>query len=203
MGKSSAVILAPRDVNIFAGFFVQERSSRSCARRKQRNIMKTNSTIEATRTALLLGFCLAGASFGVIGCQNTVEGVSADAQKDTAAVRNAAEKTADATKDAADKAAMATKETVDKAAVATRGAAGDAGDRLTMTPKVKDAIVSNATLNNVKNKINVDTAKGVVYLKGHVLSNEQRKLAGDIAAKTVKEAGSQDKVMNELTVENH
>jgi osmotically-inducible protein OsmY len=154
--------------------------------------MKMNTAIRTTRTALALAFCLAGATFGVIGCQNTAEGAKEDAAKDTAAVGNAAEKTADATKDAADKAAMATKE-----------GAENAGDALTMTPKVKNAIVSNATLNDPKNLINVDTKDGKVHLKGHVLSNDQKKLAGDIAAKTVKESGSSDTVLNELTVENH
>jgi len=49
----------------------------------------------------------------------------------------------------------------------------------------------------------VDTKDGVVYLKGHVVSNDEKRLAGDIASKTVKEANSTDKVMNQLTVTSH
>lgn len=160
--------------------------------RRRQGYYEMNNAIRATRTALALAFCLAGATFGVIGCQNTAEGAKQDAAKDTAAVGNAAEKTAEATKDAAD-----------KAAVATKNAAANAGDALSMTPKVKNAIISNATLNNPKNLINVDTKDNVVHLKGHVLTNDMKKLAGDIAAKTVKEAGSSDTVTNELTVEKH
>jgi osmotically-inducible protein OsmY len=161
-----------------------------------------------------VGFCLVGASIGVIGCQNTAEGAKEDTAKNGAAITNAADRAAEATKDTADRAAIATKDSLDKAAIATKvgldkaaiatkGAAGDAGDRLTMTPKVKDAIIANKTLNNAKNHVNVDTAEGVVYLKGHVLSSDQKKLAGEIAEKTIKEAGSQDKMVNQLTIENH
>jgi len=154
--------------------------------------MKVNTTFEATRTAWLLGCCLVGASFGVVGCQNTAEGAKEDAAKNTAAVGNAADKAAETTKNAADNAAMATKD-----------AAANAGDALTLTPKVKAAIVADSKLNNTNNMINVDTKNNTVILKGHVTSNDEKKLAGEIAEKTVKEAGSNDKVMNQLTVQSH
>jgi len=131
------------------------------------------------------------ALFGM-GCQNTAEGVAKDTQKDATAVQNAADKAADVTKDATNKAVVETKE-----------ATANAGDALTMTPKVKNAIIANSTLNNPKNEVNVDTKDGVVHLKGHVLTNDMKKLAGDTAAKTVKESGSKDTVMNQLTVEAH
>lgn len=149
-------------------------------------------TIGATKTAVMLGLCLAGASFGLIGCQNTAEGVNADANKNAAAVGNAAEKAGEATKNAADNAAVATKE-----------AAGQAADATTLTPKVKAAIVANPTLNDTKNLINVNSKDGVVHLEGHVQNNDQKKLAGDIASKTVADSGSHDKVMNQLTVQAH
>lgn len=147
---------------------------------------------EATKTAIALGLCLTGAGFGLFGCQNTAEGVSKDAAKDTAVVGNAADKAVDNTKMAADKAVDTTK-----------AAGAQAGDALTLTPKVKNAIIADATLNDPKNLINVDTKDGVVYLKGHVQTNAMKKLAGDIASKTVAESGSKDKVMNQLTVASH
>ena len=140
----------------------------------------------------MLGVCLAGASFGIVGCQNTAEGVNADASKDAAAVGNAANKAGEATKNAADSAAMATKD-----------AAMQASDATTLTPKVKSAIVANAALNNAKNLINVNSSGGIVHLEGHVLNNDQKKLAGEIATKAVADANSKDTVQNQLTVETH
>jgi len=148
---------------------------------KTEEIMKTKDVFGVTRTALLLGLCLSGAALGLFGCQNTAEGVATDAKKDTAVVGNAADKAADATK----------------------MAANNAGDALSLTPKVKAAIVADATLNNPKNLIDVDTKNDTVTLKGHVLTNDMKKSAGAIATKTVTDAGSKDKVMNMLTVETH
>jgi len=154
--------------------------------------MNANKGITATKTALALAVCLVGASFGVIGCQNTAEGVAKDASKDTTAVGNAADKAAENTKMAADNAAANTKD-----------AMANAGDAATLTPKVKTAIVADATLNNPKNLIDVDTKDGIVHLKGHVLTNDMKKQATAIATKTLTDAGSKDKVMNMLTVETH
>ena len=154
--------------------------------------MNGNKSIKSTKTALLLGFCLVGASFGVVGCQNTAEGAKEDTAKNGAAMQNAADKAADTTKNAADNAAMATKD-----------AAGNAGDALSLTPKVKLAITSDAKLNDTRNLINVDTKDGKVFLKGHVVSNDEKKLATEVAAKAVKDAGSSDTVVNQLTVETH
>jgi len=115
-----------------------------------------------------------------------------DTNKNAPVVENAAERAVDATKRAAQTAAEKTKE-----------ATANSGDAMNLTPKVKSAIVADPKLNNPKNLIDVDTKDGIVYLKGHVLTNDEKRLAGDIAAKTVKEAGSNDKVMNQLTVANH
>ena len=142
--------------------------------------MKTNRPTFTRDFALSLSLCLIG-GFGLVGCQNTAEGMKEDANKNGAAVENSAQNAADKTKEAT----------------------ANAGDALTLTPKVKSAIVADAKLNDPKNLIDVDTKDGVVYLKGHVLTNDQKKLAGDIAAKTVTESGSKDKVMNQLTVEAH
>jgi osmotically-inducible protein OsmY len=139
----------------------------------------------------VLGCCFIGAGVGVVGCQNTAEGLKQDTAKNATAVENVADKAAVATKNAAENATEKTKET-----------AANAGDKM-MTPKVKTAIVANKTLNNPKNLINVNTDKGVVTLKGHVQSDDQKKLAGQIAEKTVKDAGSKDQVVNDLAVQPH
>jgi len=153
--------------------------------------MSIRTTLETTRTALVLGCCLVGAGIGVVGCQNTAEGMKEDTAKNATAVESAA-----------DKAAVATKNAADNAAIATKTAAENTADKIN-TPKVKDAIVADKTLNNPKNLINVNTDNHVVYLKGHVQTNGEKMLAGQIAEKTLKDAGSNDKVMNQLTVETH
>ena len=150
--------------------------------------MTRDRTLQTTRSALLAGVCLAAAAFGLIGCQNTAEGLKEDAAKNGPAIENAAQNTATAIKNAADKAVVSTK---------------SAGESATVTPKVKSAIVGNAKLNDSRNKIDVDTKDGVVYLKGHVINNDEKRLAGDIATKAVKENGSNEKIMNQLTVTAH
>jgi len=85
----------------------------------------------------------------------------------------------------------------------TAKGAENAGDALTLTPKVKAAIVANEKLNNTNNVINVDTKDNIVHLKGHVTSNDMKKLAGEVAEKAVKDSGSSDTVRNELTVASH
>ena len=147
----------------------------------------------------VLGCCAFLFGSSVIGCQNTAEGVSQDAAKNGAAVGNAADKAGDNMKNAADNTAVA----AGNAAKGAGDAVKNAGEAMDMTPKVKLAIVGNATLNDTKNLINVDTKDHVVYLKGHVVSNDEKKLASQIAEKTIKEAGSSDKVMNQLTVAAH
>jgi osmotically-inducible protein OsmY len=167
-------------------------NSANIRKEKTEEDMKIDKMIEATRTALVLGFCLVGTSFGMIGCQNTAEGAKEDAVKNGAVIANAADKAVDSTKNATDNAANATK-----------AAASSAGDVLSLTPKVKLAISLNSTLRDPKNLINVNTTDKIVFLEGHVISNDEKRLAGDIATKTVKEAGSNDVVMNQLTVVNH
>lgn len=162
--------------------------------------MSVNKTSRSQISTLILGLCIGCVGFGTQGCQNTAEGAKEDTQKNGAAVQNATERATDTTKNAAENAATNTRMAADNAASATRNGAANAEDALTLTPKVKDAIVANAALRNSKNTINVNTKDGVVHLNGHVASAEERKLAGEIAEKAVRDSGSPDKVMNELTV---
>ncbi len=147
----------------------------------------------------------------VIGCSNTAEGAKQDAATDTSAVKDAGDRAAVATEKATDhavaateqaagNAAVATKEAADKAAVATEKAGKNTSDALTLTPKVKLAIINDSELNNVKNLVNVNSGNNQVRLDGHVLTNEMKKRAGMIAQKTVKEANSPDMVENNLKV---
>jgi len=154
--------------------------------------MKTNRAANSGKVGITLGLCLLGAGFGLFGCAHTVEGLKEDTNKNAPVVENAAEKAVDATKRAA--------QTADEKLKSTTANTSDVAN---LTPKVKSAIVANSKLNDPKNLINVETKDGVVYLKGHVVSNDEKRLAGDIASKTVKEANSTDKVMNQLTVTSH
>lgn len=152
-------------------------------------------------------FALTGlvALFGasLVGCSNTAEGAKEDAQNAATTVDHGAKKAANAVDNAATDAGKA----IDNAATKVGDAATDAGKNVTgaleVTPLVKNAIVADASLNDTTNKIDVDTADGVVHLKGHVTSNDLKKKATTIAEKALADNKSTDKVSNELTVEKH
>ena len=118
---------------------------------------------------------------GGVGCQNTAEGAKEDTAKNASAVDKAA----------------------DNAAVATKDAAKDMSAAVSLTPKVKDAIVGDPTLNDPANHIDVDSKDNVVHLKGTVISNEMKKRAGEIAQKTLTDLHATDKLSNELVVQKH
>jgi hypothetical protein len=133
-----------------------------------------------------------------------------------------------ATKDAAHDAAVATKDAAHDAAKATTDVAKDTGQAvkngvtyadkavggtvkgvaqatdatgkaLKMTPMVKDALIKSSLDTS---SINVDTNgdTNTVALKGTVHSTKQKSEATQIAMKTIKNAGEQYTVKNELTV---
>jgi len=68
------------------------------------------------------------------------------------------------------------------------------------TAKIKTAIIADAALNDPANEINVDVTDKFVFLKGHVKNNDLKKKAGEIATKSVKEAGSTLEVKNTLLI---
>jgi len=133
-----------------------------------------NRWLQFSALALVLGF-------GAIGCQKTAEGVSQDAQTAGAKIEQTAEKTGEAISKGAE----------------------NAGAALGMTPKVKNAITADSALNDVNNRIDVDSTDDVVHLKGHVTSNELKRKAGEIAAKTIKDSNAKQTVSNELVVQSH
>ena len=118
---------------------------------------------------------------GFVGCSNTAEGVKEDAS-------TAGQKVSEAT---------------DKAVDATKEATHNAGEALGVTPKIKLAITSDPKLNDTRNVIDVDSKDNVVHLKGHVINNDMKRHAEEVAKKAMKDAGVTDTLSNELTVDTH
>ena len=141
------------------------------------------------------------------GAGNAMGDAAASAGKVTAgAAQGVANSTADAGKAAADATANAGKAVAgaaDNVGAGAMGAMKDGAKALSGsldTAKVKAAIVADSTLNDPKNDINVDTTATAVMLKGHVVNNAMKMKAGDIAAKAVKESGSNLPLKNMLLV---
>ncbi len=70
----------------------------------------------------------------------------------------------------------------------------------TLTPKVKSAIISNPILNDPNNLIDVGTEGEKVYLRGHVVSQEAKSEATQIAQRVLDESGSKFELVNELEI---
>lgn len=160
--------------------------------------MNTNNAIRPAHFVSLIAL-LGVSAIALIGCQNTAEGVKEDTQKNGQAMQSAADNAADRAKEAAHNTADATKD----AAKSAGDAAKDAGDALNVIPKVHTAILNNTSLSDTRNHISVDRKDDAIYLRGHVATAELKKTAGDLAAKTIKEAQSKDRVVNELKVDAH
>ena len=153
-------------------------------------------------------FALTGlvALFGaaLTGCGNTANGVEKDATNAGQAVEKGVQKTGEAVEKGVQKTGEAVEKGAATVADATKDVAKDASGAMVVTPMVKSAILKDTDLGNLdKNSIDVDSADGMVHLKGHVASNELKKKATQIAEATLKENKSTDKVVNELTVEKH
>jgi osmotically-inducible protein OsmY len=165
-------------------------------------------------------------ALGAAGCSdrtqqaasNTVESAGQDAQNHAQAAGEAVEgagreikqetkEAAQETAVAADKAGDAIAQGASNAAEAVGGAVKgaaketqDAGQVLTITPKVKNALVSSKDID--ASTIDVDTSgeKDTVVLKGSVRSAKEKQLAEQIAKKTLADNKSSFKVVNQLTV---
>lgn len=117
--------------------------------------------------------------------------------------KEAAHKTAVAADKAGDKIAEGASNAAEAVGGAVKGAAKetqDAGQVLTITPKVKNALVSSKEID--ASTINVDTSgeKDTVVLKGTVRSAKEKQLAEQLAKKTLMDNKSTFKVKNELTI---
>jgi osmotically-inducible protein OsmY len=94
------------------------------------------------------------------------------------------------------------------AANKTENAAKDVAKDVTaatvVTPKVQSALSDDPMFKDTKNGvINVDSKDNVVHLKGHVLTNDLKKHAGEVAQKVLTENHSTDTISNELMVDKH
>lgn len=76
----------------------------------------------------------------------------------------------------------------------------DSTDALSVTPRVKEAIIADSKLNDKRNHINVGTKDYVLHLTGHVYSNEIKARAGRVAAHKLNKMHKGYKVSNELSV---
>lgn len=139
--------------------------------------------------------------------ETAVEGAAQDTAANAAKTGEAVEGAAEATGEAVAGAAEATGEAVAKtgeyAAEAVGGAAKevqDAGQSMTLTPTVKNALIADKQIN--ASTIDVDTSgeKDTVVIKGTVASEAAKKRATVVAMKALKDAGSSFKVKNELMV---
>jgi len=165
-------------------------------------------------------------ALGAAGCSdrteqaasNTVEGAAQDAANHTQAageavagagreIKEETQQAAQATAQAADKAGDAITEGARRADEAVGGAVKgvaketqDAGQVLTITPKVKNALVASKEID--ASTINVDTSgeKDTVVLKGTVRSAKEKQLATQLAQKALTDNKSSFKVVNQLTV---
>jgi len=165
-------------------------------------------------------------AFGAAGCSdqtqqaasNTVEGAAKDAENHTEAageaVAGAGREIKEETKQAgaaiergAENAGAAIEQGAENVGEAVGGAVKgaaketqDAGQVLTITPKVKNALVVSKEID--ASTIDVDTSgeKDTVVLKGTVRSAKEKNLAEQIAKKALTENKSTFKVKNELTV---
>jgi len=82
-------------------------------------------------------------------------------------------------------------------------AAGTSLDRMTpealvLTPKVKSALIADKQLDSTR--INVDTMKGAVVLRGSVRSAGEKQRAAQIAKKALGDEQSKYKLINHLKV---
>ena len=114
----------------------------------------------------------------VSGCSNTEDGLKKDASDNS-------------------------QKTADQAQNLRRGAeeAGkDIGAATLLTPKVKMAITADKRLNDAKNLIDVSSTDDKVTLEGHVTSSELKTLAGEIAAKAVKDSNALQTIENKLEI---
>lgn len=153
------------------------------------------------KTTTVLGAALLLFGTGLFGCSNTSEGVKQDTADNTQKVQQAADNAGAAVDKAANNAGAAVDKAAKTTAEETSHVAKNASDALTLTPKVKDAIVADSGLNDTRNTIDVDSNDNLVHLKGTVISSALKKRAGEIAAKTIKESNAKATVKNELKVQ--
>lgn len=129
------------------------------------------------------------ACLSLCGCTNTAEGVKEDTAQNTKSAKVAGEE-----------ASIAAKKATERMMSATEKAGKNAGDALTLTPKVKHAITDDKELNNVGNLIDVESGDNEVRLTGHVLTQAMKNRASSVAKKAIEEAHVKNTLVNELKI---
>ncbi|MBC7527205.1 MAG: BON domain-containing protein [Chthonomonadaceae bacterium] len=154
--------------------------------------------MKMTHNVLALAGIVAG--FSLVGCGNTADG----AAKDASEAADATVKTTKKAGDAVAKGAVEAGKTVDEATKGTqevvKEGAKNTSAALTLTPKVKAAILADTELSATGNSIDVDSAENIVHLKGTVTSAALKKKAETVAKKVLTDLNATDKVSNELMV---
>jgi osmotically-inducible protein OsmY len=126
------------------------------------------------KTTLFSVFALAM----MIGCGNTAEGMKQDSEV-------VGEKTAQG---------------ADNVGTDMNEAGGDIGAATMLTPKLKNAIIANARLNEEKNLIDISSTEEMVTIDGHVTSEELKALAEEVVTTYLKDSNATQKVKNNLTI---
>ncbi len=128
-------------------------------------------------------------SISLIGCKATSEGAKEDIRDNSI---NASAKVKEGMDSGSNMAANAASDIKDA------GANLSAAARL--TPRIKNAINAEPSLNVDGNMIDVDTTDDQVTLKGHVLNEDLKKLAGKLATEELSKSKAKQKLVNELEV---
>lgn len=119
------------------------------------------------------------AVFAIVGCENTAQGI----QRDSAEIGHRA-------------ADVAVKTSEDlKAGVENVTAA------VTLTHRIKVAILANPNLNDIGNLIDVDSTRDKVILSGHVKSQSAKDEAESIARKVLADENATQSLVNNLTIQ--
>lgn len=136
--------------------------------------------------------------------------VAEEAKEAGAAVKEGVQETGQAVKEGASQVGEAVGGAVDNAAEATKGAAtavakgaDKVDDTLSLTPKIKNALVSSKQIDASTIDVDTDAGKKVVMIKGTIPTKEKKDLATQIAKKALTDSGSEYagyKVQNDLTV---
>lgn len=114
----------------------------------------------------------------MLGCGNTADGMKKDSEV-------VGEKTAQGAENAGKN---------------MNEAGGDIGAATMLTPKIKNAIIANARLNEEKNLIDISSTEEVVTIDGHVTSEELKALAEEVVTTYLKDSKETQKVKNNLTI---
>lgn len=163
--------------------------------------MLTNMKSIFAVTGLLAVFAIAGCSDRT---QDAAQDTAASAGKDvtdaTKATGEAVGGAVDATGKAVGNAAENAGEAVGGAVTGVAKETQDAAQSATLTPKVKNALVADKSIN--ASTIDVDTSgeNDTVVLKGMVRSEAEKKKAEQVARKVLTDSGSTFKLRNDLAV---